>query len=158
MLVRNSSRPLPRDSYVPKARVPASAGSLALGGPYNTSWKRKMQTAVPVSLGQVPYPLPRPRRALQRLRPDSVDDGGITADRLRYESMVNLGPGTEALEPEASVHGELITLVLFYLRGFPLVPSRRTQIPRYSSSLVRVLHWMEIRQGSRYRTSKTTPF
>ena len=47
----------------------------------------------------------------KRTRPNSFDDGGIKPRRSRYESMVNLGTGSEALTREGSVHGEIITLV-----------------------------------------------
>jgi hypothetical protein len=51
--------------------------------------------------------IPRPRRT----RPNSFDEGGAKPRRSRYESMVNLGTGSEALTREGSVHGEIITLV-----------------------------------------------
>jgi hypothetical protein len=44
-------------------------------------------------------------------RPNSFDDGGIKAHCSRYESMVNLGTGSDALMRESSVHGEIIILV-----------------------------------------------
>jgi len=47
--------------------------------------------------------IPRPRRT----RPNSFDDGGIKPHRSRYESMVNLVTGSEALTRD----GEIITLV-----------------------------------------------
>ena len=151
---RNSSRPSPRGSYVPKAGGSTSVGSLALEGPYPTGRESEAAVSVP-ALIRVPFPrtvsgeppcsgpgsrlssletltptemngngisnarnqyrgrynsevgISRPRRP----RPNSFDDGGIKPRRSRYESMVNLGTGSDALTREGSVHGEIITLV-----------------------------------------------
>lgn len=151
---RNSSRPSPRGSYVPKAGLSTSVGSLALEGPYTTGRESEAAISVP-ALTRVPFPrtasgehpssgpgsrlssletltpaemngngiiyprnqyrgrynsevgISRPKRT----RPNSFDDGGIKPRRSRYESMVNLGTGSDALTREGSVHGEIITLV-----------------------------------------------
>ena len=164
---KNSSRSSPRGSYVPKAGMSTSVGSLGLEGPYTAGRESEAAVSVP-ALGRVPFPrtastasgehpssapapapasrlsalpssletltqaemsgngilytglrnqyrgrynsevgVPRPRRT----RPNSFDDGGIKPCRSRYESMVNLVTGSEALTRESSVHGEIITLV-----------------------------------------------
>jgi len=164
-LVKRNS---PRGSYVPKAGVSTSVGSLGLEGPYTTGRESEAAISVP-ALSRVPFPrtastpsgehpssapgpgpasrlgalpssletltqaemsgnsilntglvrnqyrgrynsevgVPRPRRT----RPNSFDDGGVKPRRSRYESMVNLVTGSEALTRESSVHGEILTLV-----------------------------------------------
>jgi len=163
LMKRNSSRPSPRGSYVPKAGVSMSVGSLELEGPYATgpyATGQESEAAVSVpALIRVPFPrtvsgeppssgpgsrlaaLPSSLETLipaemsgsgtlyarnqyrdrynsemgtsrpRRTRPNSFDDGGFKPRRSRYESMVNLGTGSEALTREGSVHGEIITLV-----------------------------------------------
>ena len=160
LLKRNSSRPSPRGSYVPKVGGSASVGSLALEGPYNTGRESDAAVSVPALGSRVPFPRttsgehpisgPAPTSRLsssetltqaemsgngilyagvgrnqyrgrynselgisrpRRTRPNSFDDGGTKPRRSRYESMVNLGTGSEALTRESSVHGEIITLV-----------------------------------------------
>ena len=166
LVKRNSSRPSPRASYVPKSGLSTSVGSLDLEGPYTSEaaisvpalsrvpFPRTASTtsgehpssapapgpasrlgALPSSLetltqaemsgNSIPYTgtaknqyrgrynsevgVTRPRRA----RPNSFDDGGFKPRRSRYESMVNLVTGSEALTRGSSVHEEIITL------GFP---------------------------------------
>jgi len=157
-IVRRTSRPSPRGSYVPKAGVSSSVVSLALEGPYTTGRESEAAVSVP-ALIRVPFPrsasgepphsgpgsrlaaLPSSLETLtpaemngngmmnarnqhggrynsevgihrpRRTRPNSFDEGGVKPRRSRYESMVNLGTGSEALTREGSVHGEIITLV-----------------------------------------------
>ena len=158
LVKRSSSRPSPRGSYVPKAGMSTSVGSLALEGPYTTGRESEAAVSVPAFIrvpfprtasGEPPYSGPGSRLAAlpssletltptemngngimypknqyrgrynsevgisrpRRTRPNSFDDGGIKPRRSRYESMVNLGTGSEALTREGSVHGEIITLV-----------------------------------------------
>ena len=166
LVKRNSSRPSPRASYVPKSGLSTSVGSLDLEGPYTSEaaisvpalgrvpFPRTASTASgehpssapapgpgPASrLGALPSSLETPTQAemsgnsipytgtaknqyrgrynsevgvprSRRTRPNSFDDGGIKPRRSRYESMVNLVTGSEALTRGSSVHGEIITLV-----------------------------------------------